>query len=74
MQSPTRMTFHGLSVVIFLLFLSITLNAQNKVVIKERLEINPKSSHARQTSASSSDIPCFVGNINTGIGDVDPKD
>ncbi|MGA3287592.1 MAG: hypothetical protein ABSD46_09210, partial [Bacteroidota bacterium] len=40
MQSPTILAIRGLSVIIFLSFLSTMLNAQNNgVVIKERVEL-----------------------------------
>jgi hypothetical protein len=72
MQSTTSAATRGLSVIIFLFLLSNALDGQIK--IKERLEINPKSSRLLHASTSSSDLPYLSGSINPGRGDYDPKD
>ena len=65
MQSPTIVATRGLLVAFTLFLFSTALMAQNKVVIKERLEINPKSNRTPQAKMSSSDLPCFAGVVNS---------
>ena len=64
MKGTTHLILRGLSI-LTILFLLSTAVLIAQVKIKEKVKINPKINHTMKTNESSSNLPCFAGQVDT---------